>query len=82
VLILRVGCSICLWLSSGTTQVFTLPLVDHHLKLCLVDPPRHFELSIPTFAASVGLDQWLQDCQVVNDVIKQHLQRAAARMKF
>jgi hypothetical protein len=30
----------------------------------------------------VGLEQWLQDRQVANALIKKHLHRAAAHMKF
>jgi hypothetical protein len=44
--------------------------------------PRHFGLSTPTPTQSPGMDQWLQDRQVVNELIKWHLQRAAACMKF
>jgi hypothetical protein len=46
--------------------------------------PRHFGLSAPTPTPtkSPGMDQWLQDQKVANDMIKQHLHRAAARMKF
>jgi hypothetical protein len=82
VLILRASCSFCLWPSSSTTQVFTLPLVDHRLKPCLVDSPRHFGLFVPANATSTELEQWLQDRKVANALIKQHLHRTAARMKF
>jgi hypothetical protein len=44
--------------------------------------PRHFGLSAPTPTQSPGMDQWLQDRQVVNELIKRHLHRAAARVKF
>jgi hypothetical protein len=45
-------------------------------------PPRHLGLSVPKPAASPSLTQWLQDRKVVTDLIKQHLNRAATRMKW
>jgi hypothetical protein len=44
--------------------------------------PMHFGLSAPDSIVSVGMQQWLQDRQVANAPIYQHLHRAAARMKF
>jgi hypothetical protein len=45
-------------------------------------PPRHLGLSVPQPAASPNLTQWLHDRKVVTDLIKQHLNRAATRMKW
>jgi hypothetical protein len=44
--------------------------------------PRHFGLSVPANVTSTELEQWLQDRKVANALIKQHLHRTAARMKF
>jgi hypothetical protein len=45
-------------------------------------PPRHLGLSFPQPVASPNLTQWLHDRKVVTDLIKQHLNRAATRMKW
>jgi hypothetical protein len=45
-------------------------------------PPRHLGLSVPQPAASPNLTQWLHGRKVVTDLIKQHLNRAATRMKW
>jgi hypothetical protein len=42
----------------------------------------HFGLSIPIAAVSVGMQQWLQNRQVASALIKQHLHKATACMKF
>jgi hypothetical protein len=47
-----------------------------------VRPQRHMDLSVPQPFASPSLTQWLQGRKVVTDLIKQHLNRAATRMKW
>jgi hypothetical protein len=42
--------------------------------------PKHFAIpDMPSSASSV--EQWLKECKVQQEVIKQHLQRAIVRMK-
>lgn len=44
-------------------------------------PPRHFGISVLDDVAMPELSTWLQDRQVVTDLIRQHLARAKERMK-
>ena len=44
-------------------------------------PPRHFGISVLHDVAVPELSTWLQDRQVVTDLIRQHLARAKERMK-
>jgi hypothetical protein len=44
--------------------------------------PISFGVALPQDTLSAGLDQWLQERQVMSHLIKQHLERAAAHMKL
>ena len=44
-------------------------------------PPRHFGISVLEDVAIPELSSWLQDHQVMSDLIRQHLARAKQRMK-
>lgn len=43
--------------------------------------PRQFGISDSAVIASTDLSIWLQDRQVMSDLVKQHLERAKLRMK-
>jgi hypothetical protein len=44
--------------------------------------PRHFGVASQESAVSAGMEEWLQERKVMTSLIKQHLGRASARMKF
>ena len=44
-------------------------------------PPRHFGISVLEDVVVPELSSWLQDHQVMSDLIRQHLARAKQRMK-
>jgi hypothetical protein len=44
-------------------------------------PPRYFGFSSDSVVADGDMGQWLQECEVMTSLIKQHLHRASVRMK-
>ena len=70
------------WRNSGITPLPTLLLATRPLKLYMgMYPPRHFGISVLDDVVVLELSTWLQDRQVVTDLILQHLARATDRMK-
>jgi hypothetical protein len=43
--------------------------------------PKHFGIPEAPATSVPGIDTWLQECQLMTDLLKQHLNRACVRMK-
>ena len=63
-------------------MLLPIPLLGSLLsKLLYGYPPRHFGISVFDDVAVPELSTWLQNRQVISELIKQHVARAKERMK-